>query len=425
MTVNAAQDGEFRQRRALRRNRAAATILLLLMAGVFVATSTVREPGFWIGLLHATAEAGVIGGLADWFAITALFRRPLGLPIPHTAILPRNKDRIGEGLGIFLERHFLTEELLVARLRDFDIAQRIATWLADRGHAAFLTDRLVVVLPHVAAALDDRELRAFTAKALGIRLRDIDIAPLLGKALGVLTAGGYHGAVLDRASELGRDFLDRNTEQLAEATADGRKRRWWMPNAVNRQMARAILKGLRDLFADLQVPDSNMRRRVLAAIDEVARDLFTSPLYRARLEAVKHELLERPEIQMWLGSVWDEIRNSVLKDLAASPSHTRDGLTTALVSIGRALQTDAAMRARLNKLIEEAVVGLLPWRGELARFVADVVHRWDERVLVQRMELALGADLQYVRFTGTLVGAAIGSLLFLLPHLFEQIRHIL
>ena len=127
---------------------------------------------------------------------------------------------------------------------------------------------------------------------------------------------------------------------------------------------------------------------------------------------------------MWLGSVWDEIRNSVLKDLAASPSHTRDGLTTALVSIGRALQTDPPMRARLNKLVEDGIVGLLPWRGELARFVADVVRRWDERVLVQRMELALGADLQYVRFTGTLVGAAIGSLLFLLPHLFEQIRHL-
>ena len=170
----------------------------------------------------------------------------------------------------------------MARLRDFDVAERVATWLAERENAEFLTDRLVAVLPHVAAALDDRELREFTAQALGIRLRDIDIAPLLGKALGVLTAGGYHGAVLDRASEGARDFLDRNAEQLAEASADGRRRRWWMPSAVNKQMARAILKGLRDLFEDLQVPDSAMRRRVLARIDEVARDLFTSPLYRAR-----------------------------------------------------------------------------------------------------------------------------------------------
>lgn len=415
-------DQDVRQRRALRRNRAAATALLLLMIGVFVATSIVPERGFWLALLHATAEAGVVGGLADWFAITALFRRPLGLPIPHTAILPRSKNRIGEGLGTFLERHFLTEALLVPRLRAFDVAGHAANWLADRQHAEFLTDRFAGVLPHAMAALDDQELRSFTAKAVGLRLRDVDAASLVGKALSVMTTGGYHAAVLDRASELARDFLDQNSAQLAEATAEGPRRRWWIPSAVNKQVARAILKGLRELLGELQVPDGTLRRKALAAIDDVARDLATSPIYRAKFEAAKHELLERPEIQAWLGSVWDEIRESLLADLAASPSHTRDGLATALVSVGRALQADAKMRARLNKLVEGAIIGLLPWRGELARFIADVVRRWDEKALVQRVELALGADLQYVRFTGTLVGAAIGSMLFLVPHLIDQVR---
>ncbi|HEX9461102.1 MAG TPA: DUF445 domain-containing protein [Alphaproteobacteria bacterium] len=415
-----AADRDLAQRRALRRNRAAATTLLLVMVGGYIATAMVTAPDVWLALIHATAEAGVVGGLADWFAVTALFRRPLGLPIPHTAIIPRNKDRIGEGLGTFVERHFLTEELLLAKLGALNIATRLAGWLADEDHARLVADKVAAVLPHVAAALDDEELRTFTAEALGIRLRDIDVAPLVGKALAVLTAGGYHAAVLDRGIELARDFLDRNAEQLEQAAANGARRRWWIPAAVNKRIARAILLGLRELLEDLQTPDSKVRRRALAAVDDATAELATSPQYRARLETAKHELLDRPEIQAWLGSVWDQIRDLVLADLAASPSQARDGLATALASLGRALLADEGMRARLNKVVESAMLGLLAWRGELAGFIGEVVRQWDEKVLVQRMELALGADLQYVRFTGTLVGAAIGCLLFLLPSLVQQ-----
>jgi uncharacterized membrane-anchored protein YjiN (DUF445 family) len=414
-------DREVIQRRALRRNRAIATALLLIMAGGFLATSAAPDAGLWVSLIRATTEAGVIGGLADWFAITALFRRPLGLPIPHTAILPRNKNRIGEGLGAFLERHFLTEELVLARLRSLDVAQHVADWLADPRDAEMVADKLAVVLPHLTSALDDEELRRFTGDALGIRLRDVDAAPLVGKVLGLLTAGGYHAAVVDRSAELAAEFLERNAQQLEESAAEGTRRRWWIPAAVNRQVARAIIRGVRELLEDLRTPDSKLRRKVLDAIDESGRDLARSPEHRARFEAAKHALLDRPEVQAWLGSVWDQIRDSVVADIGSPRSHAREGIATACASIGRALRDDANMRARLNSVIETVAVGLLPWRRELGRFVADVVRRWDETVLVQRMELAIGADLQYVRFTGTLVGATIGCLLFLLPRLAERI----
>ncbi len=358
----------------------------------------------------------MIGGLADWFAITALFRRPLGLPIPHTAILARSKNRIGEGLGIFLERHFLTDDLVTTRLRDLDLARHVADWLADRQNAGFLADRIVVLLPHVAAALDDEELRGFTAKALGVRLRDVDLAALLGNILTVMTASGHHAGVLDRASRLASEFLDRNAEELADSASEGPRRRWWMPSAVNKQVARAGLTALRQMLTELQRPDSAVRAKALAALDGVAHDLAASPAYREKLEAAKHDFLERPEIQTWLRSIWDELRQALLADLGASPSYTRDGIAKALGSVGSALQEDAGMRARLNKLAEEGAIALLAWRHELGRFIADVVRRWDERALVQRMELALGADLQYVRFTGTLVGAAIGFLLAFVPH---------
>jgi uncharacterized membrane-anchored protein YjiN (DUF445 family) len=407
-------DREALQRRALRRNRAIASGLLLVMATVFVGTAIVGESNFWIALIHAVSEASVVGGLADWFAVTALFRRPLGLPIPHTAIVPQNKNRIGEGLGAFLERHFLTDELLLMKLRALDPARRLAEWLATPGHAESVAERIVRLLPHVVNALDDAEIRAFTAKALGKQLREIDVAPLLGKVIGLLTAGGYHAAVLDRGLEFGLDFLERNAARLERAAATGERRRWWIPKAVDQQIARALLKGLKELLQDLREEDSKGRAKFLRAIDELARDLTSSPEHRAKVEQAKLQLLDRSEVQQWLGSVWDRARDLALADLISPSSKTREGLATAIASAGRTLLADASMRERLNGLIESAVAGLLPWRRELASFIAEVVRRWDERVLVERMELTLGADLQYVRITGTLVGGSIGCLLFLL-----------
>ncbi|HTY67968.1 MAG TPA: DUF445 family protein [Alphaproteobacteria bacterium] len=407
-------DLEARQRQALRRTRAVATGLLLTMAAIVIGTGLVAEPTVWTSLAHAAAEAGVVGGLADWFAVTALFRRPLGLPIPHTAIVPRNKNRIGEGLGAFLERHFLTNELLSGKLRAFDAAQRLATWLSEPDNSTMAADQVVRMLPYAVAALDDAELRAFTAKALGMRLRDIDAAPVLALALRLLTAGGYHGAVLDRALKLGREFLDRNASEIEQAAAEGPRRRWWIPAAVNKRIARAILNGLGEVLDELQSADSVMRRRALDAVTTLADELAISPEYRAKIETAKRDLLDRPEMQQWLGSAWDQIRDAVLGDVTADPDYARAGLANVLTSAGQSLLADDGIRARLNASIEHAVLSVVPWRGELARFVADVVHRWDEKVLVQRMELALGADLQYVRFTGTLVGAAVGCVLYLL-----------
>ncbi len=407
-------DLEARQRQALRRTRAVATGLLLTMAAIVIGTGLVAEPNVWTSLAHAAAEAGVVGGLADWFAVTALFRRPLGLPIPHTAIVPRNKNRIGEGLGAFLERHFLTNELLSGKLRAFDAAQRLAAWLSEPDNSTMAADQVVRMLPYAVAALDDAELRAFTAKALGMRLRDIDAAPVLALALRLLTAGGYHGAVLDSTLKLGREFLNRNAAEIEQAASEGPRRRWWIPAVVNKRIARAILNGLGEVLDELQSADSAMRRRALDAVTTLADELATSPEYRAKIEAAKRDLLDRPEMQQWLGSAWDQIRDAVLGDVTADPAYARAGLANVLTSAGRSLLADDGIRARLNASIEHAVLSVVPWRGELARFVADVVRRWDEKVLVRRMELALGADLQYVRFTGTLVGAAVGCVLYLL-----------
>ncbi len=244
------------QRRGLRRKRLIATALLGAMAALFISTALAPQPGFWILLVRATSEAALVGGLADWFAVTALFRQPLGLPVPYTAILPRNKDRIGEGLATFIERNFLSPDILRAKLRSIDPARLVADWLSMPANADAVTRRLVRMLPHLINAIDDRDFRVFIGEALGRHLADIELAPLLGRAIAVLTANGFHETLLDRLLDFCREFLEEREEQLYMA-AEAQRRRWWIPKAINRQIARAIIGGVKELLSS----PSNCERR--------------------------------------------------------------------------------------------------------------------------------------------------------------------
>src|SRR5437763_803756 len=208
---------ELQQLSRLRRSRAVATGMLALAAIVFAASLAVPSPDHGILLLRAVAEAALIGGLADWFAVTALFRHPLGLPIPHTAIVPANKERIGEGLARFLDRHFLTHELLIPELRSIHIADRLAAWLSERDNAARLAAEIVKALPALLRAAEDSQLKAFLGRAFGAQLRGVALGPVLGQLMRALTAAGYHEAVLDRALDYARDFLASNNEKMLEA----------------------------------------------------------------------------------------------------------------------------------------------------------------------------------------------------------------
>src|SRR5271165_1402091 len=281
------------QRRALRRNRLIATALLGTMAGLFISTTLAPQPGFWILLV-----AALVGGLADWFAVTALFRQPLGLPIPHTAILPRNKDRIGEGLATFIERNFLTPEIVRAKLRSIEPARLVAEWLSAPANADAVARRLVRMLPHLISAIDDRDFRVFVGESLGRRLAEIELAPLLARAISVLTANGFHEIFLDRLLDFSRQFLEEREEQLY-AAAEAQRRRWWIPKAVNRQIARAITGGVKELISKVREPGTPARRNLLQGIERLAEQLSTSPVYRMRVEEAKLRLLEDAEVQAW------------------------------------------------------------------------------------------------------------------------------
>jgi uncharacterized membrane-anchored protein YjiN (DUF445 family) len=401
------------QRRGLRRNRLIATAMLGGMAVVFVGTTLAPQPGFLVLLVRATAEAALVGGLADWFAVTALFRQPLGLPIPHTAILPKNKDRIGEGIATFLERNFLSPDIVRGKLRSIDPARLAADWLSAPANADAIARRLLRMLPHLIKAIDDRDLRGFVGETLGRHLANIDLAPLLGRAISVLTKNGFHETLLDRVLDFGRQFIEDREEQLYIA-AQAQRRRWWIPKAVNRQIAKAIISGVKELFSTLRETDSPARRNLLQGIERLAEQLGTSPVYRARVEEAKVRLLEDAEVKAWLGSVWGDIKQVLLADFASPQSHADQSLGRAISSLGHHLRADADTRKRINRTIEAMALEVVPWRAGLAQFIIEVVRQWDVTSFTNRLELVVGRDLQYIRMTGTLVGGFVGCLLYLL-----------
>src|SRR5262245_16389721 len=401
------------QRRALRRNRAIATALLAVMAALFIATTLAPQPGFWILPIRATAEAAVVGALADWFAVTAIFRRPLGLPIPHTEIVPRNKDRIGEGLASFLEHNFLTPDAVKERLRSISPARLAADWLSCPANADAVANRLTRLLPYLVSAVDDRDFRQFVGDMLSRQIAVLDLGPILARAVAMLTANGFHETLIDRFLEFCREFLDAREDQFY-AAAEAQRRRWWIPKAVNRHIAKVITGTMRELLLDLREPGSPARRSLLRGIEGLAAELGTSPRYRARLEEAKLRLLADEEARAWLGSVWKDIEQALLADLAAPEPTIARAFAAAIRSLGQNLAADTAMRERIDHAIEMAAIEIIPWRGKLAQFINDVVRQWDTKSFTERLELTVGRDLQYIRITGTLVGGLVGCLLYLL-----------
>lgn len=406
------------QRRLLSRNRLLATGLLVAAALAFIALSLVYDPhNFWISWGRAATEAAMIGALADWFAVTALFRRPLGLPIPHTAIVPRHKDRIAEGLGGFIEKNFLDPDLIAARLLAADPATRLSNFLSDETNATLVADRIADGITPMIGGLDGEEMRGLFAQTLGDQLRRARFSLLLGRILDVVLTGDHHAVLIDRLTKAGHDYLDRHEKDIEQVVE--KRTSWWMPRQIDRRMAKGITQALRDWLTDLGEPGSLTRGRLEEALRRYVYDLQqpspTNESAQADIEAAKERLLEQPEIKAVLGDLWDGLRGAVASDLADTDSHTRNAIKTALMGLAAALQRDDNARREVNEISVAMVEALVvPSRTAIGRFVGDVVKGWDTATVVDRLELAVGPDLQYVRISGTLVATAIGSALFLI-----------
>lgn len=362
----------------------------------------------------------MIGALADWFAVTALFRRPMGLPIPHTAIVPRHKDRIAEGLGGFIEKNFLEPTLIARRLEAADPAEKLARFLNDETNGAIVADRIAEGITPMIGGLDSDEMRTLFAQTLDEQLRRARFSLLVGRILEVVLSGNHHAVLIDRLTQAGHHYLDRHEKDIEQAVE--KRTAWWMPRQIDRRMAKGITGALRDWLNELSQPGTVTRSRLEEALRRYAYDLRQQTPVNVKaqrdVEAAKDRLLEQPEIKAVLGDLWDGLRSAVASDLADTNSHTRKAVRTALNGLAAVLERDEDARHEVNQITVALVEALVvPSRAAIGRFVSDVVKGWDTATVVDRMELAVGPDLQYVRISGTIVATLIGSAIFFIDHL--------
>lgn len=401
------------QRRELKKSRTIATGLLVGMTGLFLLASWLLPTYPGLAYVRAFAEAAMIGALADWFAVTALFRHPLGLPIPHTAVVPRNKDRIGESLGRFVEQNFLPPEVIRSRLAAVDFAGLLAGWLADPANAARVSAQLTAMLPDLLRGLDDEQIGRFVRDELSARLEDVDIAPLAGKVLDALMAGNRHQQMLEEALRQSTAFIAEKEPFIRQKIRDNTG--WlWQKLSVDERAFNAIMDAIEAVVRNVEEDaDHELRQRFDCIVRDFARDLRESPKYHEPAEAIKRDLIRNPAFQAYLAGMWDGERERLLADIAKPDSETRCHLQAAVLHAGETLIGNPALHDKLNAWLRQAIAELLEARRhEVARLIPDTVRTWDAETMAQRLELQVGRDLQFIRINGTLVGGLVGLAIF-------------
>jgi uncharacterized membrane-anchored protein YjiN (DUF445 family) len=401
------------KRVALRRNKRLATGLLLAAVALAVGTALLPDRPFAIQLINAAAEAAIVGGLADWFAVTALFRRPMGLPIPHTALIPARKDEIGKSLAGFVRDQFLDPPVLIERLRAENRALQLGELLASDTAAAFVADRVAAVVPIVLSSVDDVSVRAFLRDVAQDGLRRLDLVATMDAIIEALIRDGKHMELVDALIDVLEPSLDALGGVIAEKVGERTGR--FFPSYFDRKIGDGIVNGVEKWLRAVRMPEGAERLRLDAWIRARLAELRASPDYAALMERAQAAIVTHPALSHALATIWDEVKRELAAD--ARSSSPRAGKIAAEIArtIGRLLRESPELQRLLNSAIEGVIVGYItPWRAQIADYIASVVAGWDGRKVADVIELQVGRDLQYVRINGTLVGALIGSALFLM-----------
>ena len=401
---------ETQQLAQLNRMRRIATGLLVLMALLFLAARLMQARYPVLSFVAAFAEASMVGALADWFAVSALFRRPFGLPIPHTAIIPENKDRIGESLGNFLQHNFMTREVLGEELAQVDFAGAAANWLAQEQNSRAVALHVTQLVPALLHLIEDDDAARFMRRAMAGSMKGVRFAPVLGQVLSVLVAGRQHFVLLERILGIVAGALEQNRPYIRQKVHENSPR--WMPKAIDEKFFERLMEGVQSILAEIQGEDSEWRARFQEATDDLIARLSSSPEYEQKLQALLARGLRDPLFRSYVGQVWQDIKRRLLADTTAPDSHLAARIDTALRILSRALAEDAAMRGKLNDWMRVLVADTIAERRDvIGALIRRVIRTWDADTVSRKLELHVGKDLQYIRINGTLVGGLVGLLL--------------
>jgi uncharacterized membrane-anchored protein YjiN (DUF445 family) len=397
----------------LRRMQWLATGLVGLMAAVFAATSVLRARYPYLDVIWAFSEAALIGGLADWFAVTALFRRPLGLPIPHTAIVPNRKNEIGRALARFVAEHFLTREVIERRLGGVDLAARLGAWMSDVQVAKRLGRDVATAVDWLVRGVDSQDLRGAAKDGVREILGRIPPSALAGVVVDVLVSGNHAQALVDQLVRFGREQLERSKNRIRARIHD--RSPWWLPRFVDEEIYDQLVTEIERILGDIGADDAHPARRELnARLLSLKSSLGQDPDLIARSAALRDELLEHPAVRDLANDILKRAEQFVHSALVDADSSVRLGLERQLATIGHVLESDAAVRERVNRWLHETILYVVVnYSAPLTEIISDTVEQWDAELAARRIELHIGRDLQFIRINGTLVGGFVGVVLYL------------
>ncbi|MET3579636.1 uncharacterized membrane-anchored protein YjiN (DUF445 family) [Mesorhizobium robiniae] len=406
---------------ALRRTKFVAAAALALCVLIFAVAKSFEGRYPWLGFVAAFAEAATIGGLADWYAVVALFRRPLGLPIPHTAIIPENQNRIADNLGRFIEVNFLAPEPVREKLAEVDFSALVADWLADPNRAADLSHFVGRLVPQTLAAVGQSGLRGFVTSRMLEQIEKVPLAPLAAELLSALTDDRRHQRLFDEFTKVVGRFL---SDEQALATMR-EKIREELPSLFNLFRADAyllkkIVASAGSLLDEVRAdPDHPMRAEFDSFVQAFVERLRTSKQYAKRAEKLKRDFLARPELKALAGDMWESLSLFIEQDTKAPDSMIRAHLANMFVEVGRHLASDAQIRADMNQGFVVALSSFVEsQKSGVSKFIADQVKRWDLAQLTRLIEMNIGRDLQYIRFNGMVIGGLAGLVLHTVELLF-------
>jgi uncharacterized membrane-anchored protein YjiN (DUF445 family) len=395
-----------------------ATMLLVGATIIFVITKALESRYHWIGIIRATMEAAMVGGLADWFAVTALFRHPLGIPIPHTAIVPAKKDRVGRTLGAFVQRNFLSRDVIENRLRNLNIGRRLAEWLADPANARTISRNVASAMSSAATMMKDEDVQQVIDKSLAERVRSMRLAPLLGKVLTVMTEDDRHQEVVNEVIQLASHTVNDNADLIRERIE--KETPWWIPTAVDNKIFKKVIGGIQRLLGELAQDKAHpLRQRFDASLDTLIERLNSSPEFAAKVDAWKEDFLDNEAARKFSASLWVEAKEALARYAANPDTSAPNAIEHALASFGQKALEDEVLLAKLDEFAVDVAVYLVGrYQTEVAELIESTVAGWDPELTSRRVELAIGRDLQFIRINGTIVGGLAGMIIYLISSLF-------
>ena len=405
----------------LRHMKRLATGMLLVATAIFI-VSRLLEPRFpWLAFVRATAEAAMIGGLADWFAVTALFRHPLGIPIPHTAIVPARKDQVGRSLGNFVQRNFVSREVIAYRLSEWRVGEHLARWLAEPDNSRRIARAAARGLATGSRMLRDEDVQHLIGSAIDKKVRDTRVAPIIGKGLSLLTISNRHQEIFDELISLLSRAVERNEEVIRQRIA--RESPWWIPEAVDDKIHARIVAAIEHTLAEIRDnPEHQMRARFDAGLRDFIEKLQHDPEVIERAEGLKLELLNAEVVRRFSSSLWSDMQES-LERYATERADPEVGdeagpVERGLTAFGQALLSDPALLEKVDRWIADVALHVVErYQSEVSNLISQTVSNWDPNATSRRIELAIGRDLQYIRINGTIVGGLVGLILHVLDTL--------